>query len=96
MAKGYVLFSETINDQEGYDAYLQKALPTVFASGGRPIVAQDGPETIEGNWQASRIVVLEFESVDAAHKWYKSPAYQAVIGERQRSADAMAVIVSGI
>ena len=96
MAKGYVLFSETINDQEGYDAYLQKALPTVSASGGRPIVAQDGPETIEGEWQASRIVVLEFDSVDAARKWYNSPAYQAIIGERQRSADAMAVIVSGL
>jgi uncharacterized protein (DUF1330 family) len=95
MPKGYVIFVETVHDQAGYDGYVQKALPTIVQSGGTPIVAQDEPEVIEGEWKLPRTVILEFDSVDAARKWYTSPEYQAAIGERQSAADANAVIVSG-
>ena len=92
MAKGYVIFTETVRDRAAYDAYVEKAIPTILESGGRPIVVQDDPEVIEGQF-APRVVVLEFDSVEAARSWYGSPAYQAVIGERLASADADAAIV---
>jgi uncharacterized protein (DUF1330 family) len=92
MAKGYVIFTETVRDRVAYDAYVEKAIPTILESGGRPIVVQDDPEVIEGQF-APRVVVLEFDSVEAARSWYGSPAYQAVISERLASADADAAIV---
>jgi uncharacterized protein (DUF1330 family) len=95
MPKGYAIFTETIRDQAGYDGYVEKALPTIVESGGRPIVVHDDPEVLEGQSPGSRIVVLEFDSVDAARDWYNSPAYQAVVGERHASTDADAVIVAG-
>ncbi|MFZ7128590.1 MAG: DUF1330 domain-containing protein [Desulfobacterales bacterium] len=95
MAKGYMIFTEAIRDQAGYDGYVQKALPTILKSGGRPIIVHDRPEVVEGRWHGSRTVVLEFDSVDAARKWYRSDDYQAVIGERHASAEANAVIVGG-
>lgn len=95
MPKGYVIATVLIRDQAGYDGYGQKALPTVLQSGGRPIVLQDDPEVIEGAWHGSRTVVLEFDSVEAARNWYRSPEYQAVVGERHASADTNAVIVGG-
>jgi uncharacterized protein (DUF1330 family) len=48
---------------------------------------------IEGSWKGKRVVVLEFDSVDAARKWYNSPDYQAIIGERHKAADANAILV---
>ncbi len=95
MPKGYAIFTETINDQGRYDGYVQKALPTLIQSGGRPIVIHDGPEVLEGNWHGTRTVILEFDSVDAARNWYHSPAYQAIVGERHASTDANAAIVGG-
>lgn len=95
MAKGYVIFTEVIRDQTRYDSYVQKALPTILQSGGRPIVVHDNPEVIEGQWHGSRTVVLEFNSVEAARKWYRSSEYQAVVGQRHASADANAAIVGG-
>jgi uncharacterized protein (DUF1330 family) len=95
MAKGYVIFTEVIRNQAGYGGYVQKALPTVMQRNGRAIVVDDAPDVIEGAWHGSRVVVLEFDSVDAARDWYKSPEYQAVIGERHASAEANAAIVSG-
>ena len=95
MPKGYVIFTETIRDQTRYDGYVQKALPTIIQQGGRPIVVDDGPEVLEGQWHGSRTVVLEFDSVEAARDWYKSSEYQTIVGERHASAEANAAIVSG-
>lgn len=95
MPKGYAIFTEIVRDRAGYDGYVTKALPTIMESGGKPIVVNDNPEVIEGDWHGPRTVILEFDSVDAAKEWYNSPAYQAVIGERFSSTDANAIIVEG-
>lgn len=96
MAKGYVIFHETIHDQAGYDGYVQKVLPTITEAGGRLFVVEDDAEVLEGKAPGSRVVVLEFDSVDAARAWYSSPGYQAIIGERHASAEADAYIVAGL
>ena len=95
MPKGYVIFTEAVRDEEGLNAYAQKAVPTVMQYGGKVLVVEDHPVKIEGEWHGNRTVILEFESVDAARKWYNSPEYQAAIGLRQSAADANAAIVSG-
>ena len=92
MAKGYVIFVEKVNDAEALNAYVQKAVPTILQSGGKPIVFEPTPEVIEGQW-GGQTVIIEFESVDAAKAWYNSDAYQPLIGERQAAADSNAIIV---
>ena len=92
MARGYVIFSEKVKDAEALSAYVQKALPTILQSGGKPIVFEPNPEVIEGQW-VGQTVIIEFESVDAARAWYNSSAYQPLIGQRQAAADSNAVIV---
>ena len=95
MPKGYVIYTGTIRDQARFDAYVENTVPTITQSGGRPIVVQDDPDVLDGEAPGSRIVVLEFDSVEAARAWYESPEYQAVVGERLASAEGGAVIVSG-
>lgn len=95
MAKGYAIFTEVIRDKDGYEGYVRKVLPTIQQSGGRPIVVEDHVEVLEGQWHGTRTVILEFDSVAAVQRWYRSPAYQAIIGERHASAEANAVIVGG-
>ena len=98
MPKGYVIFIEDIRDRTRYEQYLEKAVPMVLQSGGRPIIASDDAEVIEGKWPGRRTVVLEFDSVGAARQWYEMPEYQAIIGERNASTegDANAAILSGM
>lgn len=92
MGKGYVIFVEKVNDAAGLNAYVQKAVPTVMQSGGKPIVFEPNPEIIEGQW-AGQTVILEFESVAAARAWYNSDSYKPLIGERRAAADSNVVIV---
>jgi uncharacterized protein (DUF1330 family) len=95
MPRGYVIFTMAIRDSARFDGYVQKALPTILQSGGRPIIVHDDPEVIEGTWHGTRTVVLEFDSVDAARNWYRSSQYQTVVGERHACTESNTIIVRG-
>jgi len=96
MPKAYVIFSEVVKEQPPFDAYVQKALPTITKAGGKPIVFDTAPEVLEGEWRRPQTVVVEFGSVEAARDWYNSAEYQVLISERQAAADADAIIVPGL
>jgi uncharacterized protein (DUF1330 family) len=95
MPKGYVIFTESIRDKAGMDAYGQEAAKAMGGSGVSVLAVDAQPQTLEGEWHGDQTVILEFESVDAARAWYTSPAYQAAIPLRQAAADTNVVIVAG-
>lgn len=92
MPKAYAIFQETITDPEGMKAYGAAAMK---APGARPLAVAQNAEVLEGEWPAHQTVVLEFESVEAAHAWYNSPEYQAALPLRQAAATANVVIIPG-
>lgn len=95
MAKGYVVVTELIRDPATLKRYAEQAVRTIQQYGGRVIVADDHPIVLEGQWHGSRTVVMEFDSVEAARRWYGSSEYQAVIALRHAAAESYAVILSG-
>ena len=50
----------------------------------------------EGTPPQGSIVVLRFDSMEAARAWYESPEYQSIIGYRHAAAQTDAFIVEGI
>jgi len=95
MPKGYVIFTEKINDEAAMGVYAQAAMPTVFGAGASVIVAGPPAEVIEGAWHGTQTVILEFPSVEAARSWYNSPEYQAAAAKRHTAAESNAVIIGG-
>ena len=95
MPKGYIIFTEAIRDPEGMNENGRASGPTVAEHGATVLAVDERFEVLEGEWHGERTVVLEFESVDAARKWYECEAYQAAIPLRQAAADSNAVIVTG-
>ena len=51
---------------------------------------------LEGDWQPSRLVVLEFEDLATAKRWYGSDAYQQAKRLREGAAHLHMVAVQGI
>lgn len=95
MPKGYVILTEAITDPAGMAAY-GRAAQSAMDPGVVSMLAVDrAPQLLEGQWHGDQTVVLEFESVQAAHDWYHSDAYQAAAKLRHAAADCNAVIVSG-
>lgn len=95
MPKGYVIMTEAIRDEAAMGAYGQASFPTVQQHGGSVIIAYDDPEILEGSWHGTRTVVIKFDSVSAAHGWYRSAEYQAARAIREDAAEVNVVIVGG-
>ncbi|MDP8924472.1 MAG: DUF1330 domain-containing protein [Chloroflexota bacterium] len=93
----YVIVDVDVTDPEAYKEYTSQVPATVEKYGGRFVVRGGRYETLEGNWQPKRIVVLEFPSYDRARQWYDSPEYQAILPLRERNARAnFLTIVEGV
>ena len=92
---GYIVADIEITDSDEYQKYAQQTAATLERYGGKFMVRGGQPETLEGDWKAKRIVIIEFPSVEQAKAWYDSPEYSAIIGIRQRSAVSNILIVRG-
>ncbi|WP_426571475.1 DUF1330 domain-containing protein [Aquihabitans sp. McL0605] len=94
MGKAYVIFTETIHDEEGIAKYNELAIPTIGASGARVLAFDDNADVLEGEWPG-RTVILEFDTPELAREWYDSPAYQEAAAVRQAATTSHGVIING-
>ena len=59
------------------------------------VVAGGKTESLDGDPPPQGIVVIAFDSSEAAHAWYNSPAYQAILPLRLKSSTGNFIIVDG-
>ena len=90
----YVLVEIEVEDDAGYEEYRPLAAASVARHGGRYLARGGKTEAFEGEW-AGRIVVLEFDSLDAARAWYHSDDYQACLPIRLRTSRARMIAIEG-
>ncbi len=83
---GYVIAHFTVHDPETYARYRSVVLPTLEHYGGRPLVVSHESRVLEGNPDEATVVV-EFESVEAAQRWFDSPEYREIIHLRTSSTE---------
>jgi uncharacterized protein (DUF1330 family) len=91
----YVIADVDITDLAGYQAYGAKVPPTLKAYNGR-IIVRGKPLPKEGAAPQGIIVILEFDTLADAEKWYTSPEYSVLIPERQKAAKAQIYMVEGL
>jgi uncharacterized protein (DUF1330 family) len=53
-------------------------------------------EVLEGDWEPSRIVILQFPDSETAKKWYASETYQHAITLRRNAGVMRMVMVEGV
>jgi len=93
---GYIIGQlKEITNPDGFGAYQGAVGPTVAQYGGKLVINSTKIDSGDGDWNPAGMVVLEFESVEQARKWYNSPEYQAVIGQRFDSTDSALIFVDG-
>jgi len=92
----YVIVDIKVNDPARYEEYKRLASPTVQMYGGRYIARGGRTEVLEGNWNPSRLVILEFPSIEKARDWLNSPVYGEAKKIRHKTAVSKMVVVEGI
>jgi uncharacterized protein (DUF1330 family) len=92
----YVIVETDITDPERYGQYKAASPGAVAAGGGRFVVRGGELTVLEGDWRPSRLVVLEFEDLAAAKRWYASEVYQEAKKLREGAAHIRMVAVQGV
>ena len=92
----YVIVETDIHDPEQYEQY-KAASPAAVAGGGGRFIARGGELAVfEGDWNPSRLVILEFPDLEAAKAWYVSENYQEAKRLRDGAAHLNMVAVEGV
>jgi uncharacterized protein (DUF1330 family) len=94
MPKGYIVARIVVTDPEKYAEYVKDASEAIRKYGGRPLVRGGPYEELEGEGRP-RNVVIEFESLEQAKRYYRSPEYQAAKRKREGAGQADIVAVEG-
>ena len=91
----YVIVETDVTDPEQYEQYKAASPAAIAAGGGRFLVRGGELAVLEGDWQPSRLVMLEFADLEAAKRWYASEVYQETKKLRAGAARFRAVAVQG-
>jgi uncharacterized protein (DUF1330 family) len=91
----YIYVEMTIRDPERFKQYTTLSTPAVQAAGGRYVVAGVTPEVVEGAFDAHRVVLVQFPSVERAREFYCSAAYQAARQKRVGAAEFKMLLLQG-
>jgi uncharacterized protein (DUF1330 family) len=94
-ATGYIYVEMTIRDPDRFKQYTALSAPAVHAAGGRYVVAGARPEVLEGTFDAHRVVVVQFPTLEQARSFYHSAAYQAARQKRQGAAEFTMLLLEG-
>ena len=90
----YVIVGLGVTEPEAYEAYRREVPATLEPYGGQFVVRGGAFEVLEGDWPASRTVVLTFPSAEQVRAWYASAGYQAILPIRQRHARTQFMVVA--
>ena len=94
MAKGYWIAHVTVDDPEGYKAYVA-ANAIAFKKFGARFLVRGGKSEVKSGMAKDRHVILEFDSYATALACYASPEYQAAASIRDTCSAADVVVVEG-
>ena len=92
----YVILDIDVKDAVEYARYKDMAAPVVAAFGGKYLVRGGKTETLEGNWIAKRVVVLEFPTAARVKEWLHSKEYSEARALRHKTADSNMIVVDGV
>ena len=94
MPKGYIVARVDVTDWEHYARYARLATIAIARYGGRVLVRGGKQRLLEGSARA-RNVVIEFDSLDQAIRYYNSSEYEEARRAREGAAVADFVAVEG-
>ena len=95
MDKGYIFADIHIRDKEGFEKFREMAKPVIEKYGAKVLVRTPNTEAREGK-KPGIVVVLEFENMDKARKFYELEEYQAAKAVREKACNTDLFLAEGV
>ena len=85
-----------VKDPAKMQEYRSKVGPVMAKFGGKVLVGGGKFDVVEGNWRPTHPVIIEFPSLEQAHRWYDSEEYRELKALRLAAADGSFVFMDGV
>ena len=95
MPKGYVVANIRVEDQEKFKQFSGMAGPAIKKYGGKVLARGPDADRLEGDLSGI-VMLIEFESKEAANTFYYSEEYQAAKAVREACSDTNFIIIEGL
>ena len=95
MPKGYVVANIRVKDQEKFQQFSGMAGPIIKRYGGKVLARGPGADRLEGD-VSGVVMMIEFQTKEAAHDFYRSDEYQAAKAVREACSDTDFMIIEGV
>jgi uncharacterized protein (DUF1330 family) len=92
----YAVLSVTIKDEARFGEYVRGHLPSIASHGGRVLFRSSDNAVIEGAWSPRLVVIHEWPSEEAFHRWYDSAEYRPWRELRPAACDLDFVLLRGL
>ena len=92
----YIIAEVSIHNPVEYEDYKKLTPQSLKPFDGKFIVRGGKTETMEGDWNPERVVVIEFPTVQQAKAWWNSEGYAPAKALRQRTAHTKMLLVPGV
>ena len=94
MPKGYLVANIRVKDKEKFAAFSGMAGPVIKAHGGKILAKGPDAERHEGDLKGT-VMMIEFDSLNAARQFYLSDDYQAAKAIRDACSEADLMLIEG-
>lgn len=91
----FLIDVQEITDEAKMAEYREKVFPVVEKFGGKYRVIGGEQHVLEGDWKATFPVLIEFETVEEARRWYDAPEYQELKQMRLAATKGTNVLIDG-
>jgi len=92
----YIIAEVSIHNPLEYEDYKKLTPKSLEPYSGKFIVRGGKSETLEGDWNPERIVVIEFPDTAKANAWWNSEGYAPAKALRQRTSYTKMILVPGV
>lgn len=92
----YLVGKLEIHDRDRYRQYEAGFMEIFSRYRGRLLSVDESPTVLEGDWPATRTVLIEFPSEEDAMAWYQSDEYQALARHRKAASSGDIAILQSI
>ncbi len=92
----YLIADMNVTDPAAYEEYKRLAPPAIQKYGGRYLARAGETAILEGDWAPTRLVILEFESLEKAKAFFDSPEYRVARKAREGTGKFRMVVTDGL
>jgi uncharacterized protein (DUF1330 family) len=94
--RAFLICDVTVKDRERLGEYLRLSQHTLEPYGGVFHVQAGAVEVIEGDWDPSVVVVVEFPSMEQAKQWYESADYAPALRVKPDALERNMIVVEAL